>query len=84
MRQRWSIIMYHPDLKEQAMEIQNSFTPSEKLLLEKLKGKQMKGYDFHHQKPINHFMVDFFAERETTEEEVDDQYNKTLKLVEDP
>ncbi len=35
-------------------------TLSEVLLWNHLKGKQMRGYDFHRQKPINNYIVDFF------------------------
>ncbi|MFD2098376.1 endonuclease domain-containing protein [Flagellimonas iocasae] len=31
------------------------------MLWQKLKRKQMHGYDFHHQKPIDNFILDFFC-----------------------
>ena len=31
------------------------------LLWKQLKGKQMKGYDFHRQKPLDNYIVDFFC-----------------------
>lgn len=34
---------------------------AEALLWRHLKGKQMKGHDFHRQKPIDSFIVDFFC-----------------------
>ena len=55
------IIWYHPDLKAQATELRQNPTHSEKILWEKLKGKQMKGYDFHRQKPLDHYIVDFYC-----------------------
>lgn len=61
MTNRRRIIWYHPDLKDQARELRNNCTPSEKMLWEKLRGKQMKGYDFHRQKPLDHYIVDFFC-----------------------
>lgn len=61
MSKRRQIIRYHPDLKDQARELRNNPTYSEQLLWERLKGKQMKGYDFHRQKPLNHYIVDFFC-----------------------
>ena len=36
-------------------------TLSEILLWQELKGKQMLGYDFDRQRPINEFIVDFFC-----------------------
>lgn len=38
-------------------------TRSEILLWNQLKGKQVLGYDFHRQKPIDEFVVDFFSPR---------------------
>jgi very-short-patch-repair endonuclease len=61
MPKRRTLIWYHPDLKEQARELRNNCTLSEKLLWQKLKGKQLKGYDFHRQKPLNYYIVDFYC-----------------------
>jgi very-short-patch-repair endonuclease len=47
------IISYNPILKERARELRNNSTLSEVLLWLELKGKQMKGYDFHRQRPID-------------------------------
>jgi len=55
------IIPYNPKLKELARKLRNNSTLSEILLWKYLKGKQMKGYDFHRQKPLNNFIVDFFC-----------------------
>jgi very-short-patch-repair endonuclease len=56
------IINYKPELKELAKKLRKNSTFSEVLLWNKLKRKQMKGYDFHRQKPINNYIVDFFCE----------------------
>lgn len=58
---RRKIIPYKPWLKEKARELRNNSTKSEILLWNYLKGKQMKGYDFHRQKPLDNFIVDFFC-----------------------
>ncbi len=55
------IIPYNPILKERARELRNNSTLSEVLLWLQLKGKQMKGFDFHRQKPIDNYIVDFFC-----------------------
>ena len=55
------IIWYHPDLKEQARALRNNCTPAEKILWQRLKGKQLLGYDFHRQKPLLYFIVDFYC-----------------------
>ena len=55
------IIPYNPALKEKARELRNNSTRTEILLWTFLKGKQLRGYDFHRQKPIDEYIVDFFC-----------------------
>ncbi len=56
-------IHYNPKLKELARELRNNATSAEKRLWKYLRGKQMRGYDFHRQKPIGEYIVDFFCHR---------------------
>lgn len=55
------IIPYNPKLKEYARQLRNDSTRTEIFLWLKLKGKQMYGYDFHRQKPIDNYILDFFC-----------------------
>ena len=55
------IIPYNPKLKEFARQLRNDSTTTEIFLWLKLKGKQMYGYDFHRQKPIDEYILDFFC-----------------------
>ncbi|MBS1584902.1 MAG: DUF559 domain-containing protein [Bacteroidetes bacterium] len=55
------IIPYDPRLKELARQLRNNSTKSEVHLWKSLKGKQMMGYDFHRQKPIDKYILDFFC-----------------------
>ena len=55
------IIPYKPYLKEKARELRNNSTFTEIHLWKYLKGKQICGYDFHRQKPIDNFIVDFYC-----------------------
>ena len=59
MRKR--IFPYNPDLKEKARQLRNNSTKSEIILWKYLKGKQMCGVDFHRQKPIGSYILDFFC-----------------------
>ncbi len=54
-------ITYNPYLKEKARELRNNSTKGEILLWKKLKGKQCCGFDFHRQKPILNYIVDFYC-----------------------
>ena len=58
---RKQIISYNPNLKELARQLRKNSTLSEVLLWQYLKGKQMFGYDFDRQKPVDNYIVDFFC-----------------------
>ncbi len=61
MSKKRKIIPYNPELKELARQLRNNSTKAEIILWLKLKGKQMHGYDFHRQKPIDNYILDFFC-----------------------
>lgn len=61
MKFKRKIIPYNPALKEKARRLRNNSTKSEILLWQFLKKKQMLGYDFHRQKPLDKYIVDFFC-----------------------
>jgi len=56
-------IKYNPQLKEIARQLRNNSTKAEIKLWHHLKGKQLRGYDFHRQKPIGNYIVDFFCNK---------------------
>jgi very-short-patch-repair endonuclease len=58
--QKRKTLYYNPILKKFANQLRNNSTETEIYLWLKLKGKQMYGYDFHRQKPIDNYIVDFF------------------------
>jgi len=58
---RRKIIHYDPRLKGIARRLRNEAPLAEKLLWQHLKGKQMLDYDFHRQKPLDQYVVDFFC-----------------------
>lgn len=58
---RRKIIPYNPALKQLARDLRNNSSMSEVILWSKLKGRQMMGFDFHRQKPLDNFIVDFFC-----------------------
>ena len=55
------IIPYNSKLTQLAKKLRNESTQTEIYLWLKLKGKQMYGYDFHRQKPIDNYILDFFC-----------------------
>ncbi len=58
---RRKIIPYSPKLKELARQLRNNSTKAEVRLWQKIKRKQFWGYDFHRQKPIDNYILDFFC-----------------------
>jgi very-short-patch-repair endonuclease len=48
-------------LKELARKLRQNMTLSEVLLWQRLKRKQMRGYDFDRQRPIDRYIVDFYC-----------------------
>jgi very-short-patch-repair endonuclease len=55
------LIPYNALLKERAWEMRNNGTSAENYLWLFLKGRQVRGYDFHRQKPLLNYIVDFFC-----------------------
>ena len=55
-------LSYNPKLKILARNLRNNSTLSEIILWNKIKRKQIQGYDFHRQKPIDNYIVDFFCQ----------------------
>ena len=55
------IIPYNPKLKERARQLRSNMTEGEVILWKRLKRKQMMGYDFDRQRPIDQFIVDFYC-----------------------
>ena len=77
---------YNPKLKEIAKDLRKNMTLSEVLLWNKLRNKQMMGYDFDRQKPIDKYIVDFYCKQLSLVIEIDgsshnneDVYNKDVE-----
>lgn len=58
---RRKIIPYNPKLKQLARKLRNNSTKSEVFLWNYLKGKKVRGFDFHRQRPIVNYIVDFYC-----------------------
>jgi very-short-patch-repair endonuclease len=56
-------VKYHPKPKELSRRLRNNSTKSEIRLWQYLKSKKMMGYDFHRQKPVDSFILDFFCNK---------------------
>ena len=58
---RREIIEYAPYLKELARKLRQNMTLGEVLLWQQVKKKQVRGYDFDRQRPIDRYIVDFYC-----------------------
>lgn len=56
-------VTYDPKLKATARMLRKQSTLAEILLWNELKGRKILGCDFHRQKPIGRYIVDFFCPR---------------------
>ena len=74
------IIPYNPKLTALARKLRNESTETEIYLWLKLKGKQMYGYDFHRQKPIDNYILDFFCYELLLGIEVDGYSHEILEV----
>jgi very-short-patch-repair endonuclease len=54
---------YNPDLKKHSRELRKNATFSEKVLWKKLRSRQLLGYQFMRQKPIDNYIVDFYCSK---------------------
>jgi very-short-patch-repair endonuclease len=69
------LIPYEPYLKELARKLRNDSTLGEVLLWKEINNKQLYGYDFHRQKPLFKYIVDFYCHELALVIEVDGQYH---------
>lgn len=75
-------VTYNPYLKEKPRELRNNSTLGEILLCKKIKGKKCYGFDFHRQKPILNYIVDFYCNKLKLIIEIDG-YSHNFKTEED-
>jgi very-short-patch-repair endonuclease len=76
------IIPYNPKLKEVARTLRNNSTLGEILLWKQLRNKQMLGFDFHRQKPLDQFVVDFYCNELSLAIEIDGSSHTTEEAIE--
>jgi very-short-patch-repair endonuclease len=77
-----TIIPYNPKLKDLARKLRNESTLGEILLWKELKSKQYFEYDFHRQKPLLNYIVDFYCSELNLVIEIDGHYHNHEEKVE--
>ena len=75
------ILPYRKDLKELARKLRKNLQLSEVLLWNQLKKNQLHGYDFHRQKPILDYIVDFYCPELMLAIEIDGKYHQQYETA---
>ena len=71
------VIPYNKNLVEKAREYRKNQTPAEKVIWGKLlKNRHLLGYKFTRQKPLLHFIADFYCSKLLLIVEIDGEYHK--------
>jgi very-short-patch-repair endonuclease len=75
------MLYYKKDLKKFSIQLRKNMTDAEKLLWSKIRHKQLKGFQFYRQKPIDNFIVDFYCPKAHLVIELDggQHYNDDMK-----
>ena len=69
----FDIIPYRPELVKRARELRKNLTPAERRLWKYISRKQIQGFDFDRQKPIDTYIVDFYCKQLKLAIEIDGQ-----------
>jgi very-short-patch-repair endonuclease len=76
------IIHYQPHLKQLARQLRNNCTKAEIYLWLRLKNKQILGFDFHRQKPLLSYIVDFYCHELNLAIEIDGEIHEMKDILE--
>jgi len=78
------ILPFESELKHVARRLRKNMTDSEQSLWSRLRRKQFLGVQFYRQKPIGHYIVDFFAPKAKLVVEIDgSQHRRPVNARED-
>ena len=55
------MLSYNKALKPFSQKLRKNMTDAERRLWSRIRGKQLKGYQFYRQKPIGEYIVDFYC-----------------------
>ena len=65
------MLPYNKDIKQLSRNLRSNMTDAEMLLWSKLRGKQLKGFQFYRQKIIGDYIADFYCPKARLVIEVD-------------
>ena len=73
---------YYDDIKAHARKMRKKPTAAERVLWRNLRNRQVKGYKFRRQHPIDRFIVDFYCREANLAIEVDGSVHNSREAVE--
>ena len=76
------MLPYNRNLKQYSRQLRENMTDAERQLWAKIRRKQLKGCQFHRQKPIGDYIVDFFCPRAKLVIEVDGSHHLVGETLE--
>jgi very-short-patch-repair endonuclease len=76
------MLPYNENLKQLSKQLRENMTIAEKHLWEKIRKKQIKGYQFYRQKPIGDYIVDFYCPKMMLVIEIDGSYHLSGETIE--
>ena len=76
------MLKYNPRLKANARQLRQNLTDGERVLWQRLRGKQLSDVQFYCQKPIGHYIVDFYAPKAKLVIEIDGSQHLAAPQVE--
>jgi len=76
------MLPYNKNLLLRSRELRNNMTDTEKALWSRLRGKQLKGYQFYRQKIIGNYIVDFYCAKAKLVVEVDGAQHYSEEMLE--
>ncbi len=65
------MLSYNKSLKQMSRNLRRNVTDAERLLWSKIRGKQLKGFQFYRQKIIGNYIADFYCSKSKLVIEVD-------------
>lgn len=65
------MLSYNKSLKQLSRNLRRNMTDAERLLWSKIRGKQLKGYQFYRQKTIGDYIADFYCPKRRLVIEID-------------
>ena len=65
------MLSYNKDLKQLSRNLRSNMTDAEMLLWSRIRGKQLKGFQFYRQKIIGKYIADFYCPKASLVIEID-------------